>query len=82
MKHSYVFDDKELAFLKPVQDAIAQNQAELNRRLKNIAEINGLTGNLTADSTGFLAPDTEAPSTAPDAALDPRSAQALGATAL
>jgi hypothetical protein len=80
MKKLYTFDDKEVAFLKPVRDALAQNQIELKRRLKNISEINGLSGELTEapDSSGFLAPNTEAPAIPPD----PRGTQTFDATAL
>jgi len=56
MKTIYTFDEKELAFLKVVQDALAQNKAELDRRLRNIAELNGIVGDvvLAPDSKGFL----------------------------
>jgi len=52
MKHLYTFDDKELAFLKPAQD-------ELARRLRSVAEINGLQGTLAIapDASGFIVPD-------------------------
>jgi len=52
MKQIYTFDEKELAYLKPAQE-------ELARRLRSIAEINGLQGDLLVapDASGFQIPE-------------------------
>lgn len=55
MKTVYTFTEKESAYIQAAQ-------VKLLRRLRNVAEINGVQGNvnLAPDGSGFVAPESAA----------------------